>query len=105
MAQTKRDEMKELAKKIEEMEDVNTWQEEVTDLDRCIAWSEPLDLRAEVEQQTAAIEEQLPRDIEEVAPHTAVYVVMLGKKTASVFAFLMDSAHRCLCCLLCLEEG
>lgn len=105
MAQTKRDEMKELAKKIEEMEDVNTWQEEVADLDRCIAWSEPLDLRAEVEQQTAAIEEQLPRDIEEVAPHTAVYVVMLGKKTASVFAFLMDSAHRCLCCLLCLEEG
>lgn len=48
------------------MEDVANLQTEAADLDRCIAWSEPLDLRAEVHQLTAAIEEQLPKEVEKV---------------------------------------
>ena len=48
------------------MADVNTWQEEVAGLDKCIAWRDALDLRAEVAQQTATMEEQLPKELAEV---------------------------------------
>ena len=53
-------------KKVDEMEGVATLQKEVADLDRCLAWSEALDLRVEVQQLTAAIEEQLPKEVDEV---------------------------------------
>ena len=53
-------------KKLDEMEDMTNLQTEVADLDRCIAWSEALSLRAEVQQLTAATEEQLPKEVEEV---------------------------------------
>ena len=48
------------------MADVSNWQEEVAELDKCIAWCDALRLRAEVEQQTAAIEGELPAQVLEV---------------------------------------
>ena len=65
--QAKKAEVEGYGKKLEEMKGVATLQKEVADLDRCIAWSEALDLRVEVQQLTAAIEEQLPKEVDEVS--------------------------------------
>ena len=75
-AQAKKAEVEGYRKKVEEMEGVATLQKEVADLDRCIAWSEALDLRVEVQQLTAAIEEQLPKEVDEVttAPESLLSV-------------------------------
>ncbi|CAL5228582.1 g11742 [Coccomyxa viridis] len=64
--EAKKAEVEGYGKKLEEMKGVATLQKEVADLDRCIAWSEALDLRVEVQQLTAAIEEQLPKEVDEL---------------------------------------
>ena len=73
-------------KRLEEMEDVANLQTEVADLDRCIAWSEPLDLRAEVHQLTAAIEEQLPKEVEEVGGISECLLSCAALETANASA-------------------
>ena len=60
----------------EEMAEVSNWQEEIADLDKCIAWCEALELRAEVQQQRDAIGERLPKELAEVSvPSALVYTL------------------------------
>ena len=76
VAQAKKVEVEGYKKKVDEMEDVANLQTEVADLDRCIAWCEASDLRAEVHQLTAATEEQLPKEVEEVGAASRVASVL-----------------------------
>lgn len=64
--QEKQELVAELKTKIDSMQDMTTWQEEVVHLDRCIAWCDALELRSEVEAETAAVEEQLPKELDKV---------------------------------------
>ena len=58
--------MEGLTRKLDDMADVSNWQEEVAELDKCIAWCDALRLREEVQQQTAVIEGELPAKVLEV---------------------------------------
>ena len=55
-----------LTRKLDDMADVSNWQEEVAELDKCIAWCDAVRLREEVQQQTGAIEGELPAKVLEV---------------------------------------
>ena len=73
--------MEELTCKLDDMADVSNWQEEVAELDKCIAWCDALKLRVEVEEQTAAIEGVLPAKVSEVC-RPAPYSISQSAATA-----------------------
>ena len=66
--QAKKAEIEGYEKKLAEMEDVANLQRETADLDKCIAWSEATELRGKLHQLTATVEEQLPKEVDEVSP-------------------------------------
>jgi hypothetical protein len=45
---------------------VDSWQLEVSHLDKCIAWADPLSMRADVARHRSMVDEVVPRQIEEV---------------------------------------
>ena len=72
MLQVKKKRLAEVEGIVKEMAEVSNWQEEIADLDRCIAWCEALELRAELQQQKDAIGERLPKELAEVSVPSAL---------------------------------
>ena len=72
MLQVKKKRLAEVEGIQEEMAEVSNWQEEIADLDKCIPWCEPLELRAAMQQQKVAIGERLPKELAEVSVPSAL---------------------------------
>ena len=70
--QVKKKRLAEVEGIMEDMTEVSNWQEELADLDKCIAWCEALELRAEVQQQKDTIGERLPKELAEVSVPSAL---------------------------------
>lgn len=64
--QDRKKRVREIEATLQEFAEVDSWQAEVSHLDKCIAWADPIALRAEIERHTAMVEETVPAQIEQV---------------------------------------
>ncbi|CAL8470455.1 g9997 [Coccomyxa elongata] len=63
--QNKKERIDELEETMQQMAEVDSWQAEVTHLDKCIAWVGVQDMRGDIAHYQAQVEEELPRQIAE----------------------------------------
>lgn len=58
--------VQEIETTLQEFEEVDSWQEEVSHLDRCLAWADPLAMRADIACHGRMVDDVVPKQIEEV---------------------------------------